>query len=143
MLTPFIVLLALSGLYNSAYFTLLTYNVVSPSARLVPTVCRLDESACTHVVHTASAKAIAGVPNALLGVGYYVVILVAAARGALWQQPLLFAFVIVSATTVALGIYLTYQLYAVMRVCCVLCITSHVINAILFLIFVGVAIGDR
>lgn len=143
VLTAFVVVLASLGLYNSAYFTLLTYNLISPAAPLVPAVCRLDDGACTNVVHTPSAKVIAGVPNALFGVAYYVAMLIAAATGLLWQRSTLLLFVFASATTVALGLYLTYQLIAVMRVRCVLCITSHVINAVLMIVFVGVATGGR
>lgn len=136
MLTLFVVVLACIGLYNSAYFTLLSYGLIAPSAPLVPAACRLDDNSCTVVVHTPPAKVIAGIPNALFGCIYYVVILIAAATHSLRQGPFLLALVIAAAATVALGVYLTYQLYAVMRVHCVLCMMSHSINALLFIVWI-------
>jgi len=40
--------------------------------------------------------------------------------------------IIVSATAVGLGLFLTYSLLFVLRVRCVLCFTSHVVNLALF-----------
>lgn len=135
METAFVVVLAALGMYNSVYFTLLAYRLVPPSARLVPAVCRLEDSACDAVVHTPPARLIGGIPNALLGIVYYMAIFIAAATNALWRLPVTVAFAAAGALTVALGAYLAYELIAVMRVRCVLCMASHGMNAALFAVF--------
>lgn len=133
--------MALAGLYISIYFTLLTYRVVAPSARLVPAVCRLQDGACHLVVHTSPARILGGIPNALFGIAYYVFVLLAATLNA-WQHPSVAAALIaLGGVTVALALYLMYQLLLVMRVRCVLCIVSHSINVTLWVLFIQLGRG--
>lgn len=136
MITTFVIVSATIGLYNSIYFTLLSYRLISPAAPVVPAVCRLDEVSCGTVVHTRQAKLFAGLPNALLGCLYYCTLIAAAGTGLLWHTPYLTVFIVVAAVTVAVGVYLTHQLYAVLKARCPLCIVSHIINAILFVLLV-------
>lgn len=129
--------LALVGLYISLYFTLLTYGIVTPGAPLVPAVCRLADSSCRNVVHTPAARLLAGIPNAVVGLGFYGLVLVSIVGG--WNNPAWLAGLLAAAgLAVASGVYLVVQLYRVMRVSCSLCITAHVINVLL-----AVTIGLR
>lgn len=127
--------LAAVGLYISLYFTLLTYGLISLHGAFVPKVCRLDEQSCASVVHTPAARLFAGIPNAVLGIGYYTVILVALVTGG-WSRPgLLAALLVAGAVTIVVGVYLIVQLYRVMRVSCPLCVATHVINLLLAVMF--------
>ena len=73
-----------------------------------------------------------GPPNSLLGQCFYAAIIVGVPLGALSEQPWAMLYLGVSLVTVGLGIFLTYTLLFVTRVPCVLCFTSHVINAVIF-----------
>lgn len=127
-----VVVLASVGLYNSVYFTLLAYSLISPSAPVVPAFCRLGDDTCRAVVHTRPAKLMGGIPNALFGCFYYVLLLISATTGTLWTRPALIAFAAVAAFTVLLAAYLIHQLYAVLHKRCPLCLISHGVNAALF-----------
>jgi uncharacterized membrane protein len=127
--------LCLLGAAISSYFTGVAYHWVRPDTRWVPAVCRMGEASCATIVFTPRAR-VFGVPNSVLGLLFYVVLAVAALTGALdaaLPRQLLLA---ASLGTVALGIYLTYSLLFVTRVNCVLCFTSHAINAVLFVLLV-------
>lgn len=122
--------MAVVGLYISIYFTLLTYGVVSPRVPLVPKICRLDESSCDTVVHTPAARLVGGIPNAVLGLGFYGLVLVGVVGG--WASPgWLAGLLVAAALAIASGVYLVVQLYRVMRVSCPLCVVAHVVNLLL------------
>lgn len=133
--------LAAIGLYISLYFALLTYGLISSSRDVfVPNVCRLDEQSCASVVHTPAARLFAGIPNAVLGIGYYTVILVALLTDG-WSRPGMLAALLLAGTiSVVVGAYLIVQLYRVMRVSCPLCVATHVINLLLAVV-IGLRLG--
>ena len=123
--------LAAAGLVISSYFTAVAYRWMRPDARWIPRFCRLGEETCASIVFTPEARVL-GVPNSLLGQIYYVSLLAGAPAGALDLPWLGFAWLAASLLTVGLGAYLTWSLLFVTRVACVLCFTSHAINAVIF-----------
>lgn len=128
-MTAAIVLLAAAGFVIASYFTAVAWRWMAPDARWIPAVCRLEERTCASVIFTPSAR-VFGPPNSLLGQIYYAALLVATPLGLLadpWAWRLLVA---ASLVTVALGIYLSYALLAILRVPCPLCFAAHGINAL-------------
>ena len=140
--------LAVTGLVIAAAFTAAFYWPESPLARLLPrelcgfpsqeTGGRAGDSdgeagsqGCGSVIHTPGAR-IFGVPNSVLGVLYYLVILWPALVGfprAYWSWLIPAAWF-----TVAVGVYLGYRLLRVERLSCRLCWTVHAINLLLAIV---------
>ncbi|MBC5805606.1 MAG: vitamin K epoxide reductase family protein [Candidatus Eremiobacter antarcticus] len=80
------------------------------------------------VVQTPRAR-VAGFSNALFGIAYYSLMLVAAA---LLQAPLVAAAALAAAClAAAFSLYLAYSLLFVTRMSCAYCWTGHVINWLL------------
>jgi uncharacterized membrane protein len=129
---PFLTLavLAVIGLANAVYFTLVTYRVLPADPKWLPRVCRMDEETCATVIHTREARLL-GLPNAVYGAAWYAVILAAAtwalATGSLGvlRLPLLVA----SAATVAVSLHLAWVLLFRLRTPCPLCFLGHAVNA--------------
>jgi len=96
-------------------------------------VCRMGQDTCSVVVFTRQAR-IFGPPNAVLGLLYYLLLAAAAIGGGLDEPFVRLTLLGVSATTVGLGLFLTYSLLFVLRVRCVLCFTSHMVNLALFVV---------
>lgn len=133
-----ILLIALSvvGLLISSYFTAVAYRWVPPDARWIPSFCRMDEKTCASIVFTPEAR-VFFVPNSALGLLFYLAIMAGAIFGWIYgPEPLSAAYVVASALTVSLGVYLSYALLFVNRVACPLCFTSHGINLVIFLVLV-------
>jgi uncharacterized membrane protein len=119
------------GLYISAYFTLVYYGVIKPSTSLVPSFCRMEDQTCFTVIQTPYAR-VFKVPNFVLGMIYYTVLIVLASSGWLTTVSYLAEAVgVIAWGTVLLGIYLTYALLYRVKIPCPLCYTSHVINLVL------------
>jgi len=125
-------LLALVGLVLAGYFTGVTYGWLAPDQRWIPPVCRLKEETCSRIIDTPEAR-IFGLPNSVLGIGYYLAILGAIALAPI---PATARAVLVAGAwgTVGLGVYLTYRLLWGIRVPCVLCFTAHGLNLALALL---------
>ena len=145
-----ICVLSLAGLADSLYFTFAYYGRIR-KARWVPEIlCARESSSCVTVVQTPYAR-VFGVPNSLLGIVYYL-LLIAGAVGN-WSfginvyvhltravYPLgLVILIIVSAGTTVLGFYLIYALRRKLNVDCPLCYTAHAINFTLFVLLVILA----
>jgi uncharacterized membrane protein len=128
-----LVTLCATGVLISGYFTGVTFRWVNPDTRWIPPVCRMGEDTCAFVVFTPQAR-IFGPPNAVLGLLFYVVLAVVAMGGALDESPVRVVMLAISGVTVAVGLFLTYSLLFVIRVRCVLCLASHVVNLVLFVI---------
>jgi uncharacterized membrane protein len=121
--------LATVGLYIAAYFTLVYYGIVAASTRLMPNVCRLEERTCQTVLGTKYAR-VFGVPNSLLGLLYYLTVVLLLSVG--WTAgPIATATIAVAWFTVALGVFLAYSLFFIIRIPCPLCLTGHTINLLL------------
>ena len=124
--------LATVGLYIAAYFTLVYYGIVSASTKLMPNVCQLEERTCQTVLGTKYAR-VFGVPNSLLGVLYYSTVILLLSGG--WiAGPIAAATIVVAWFTVALGMFLAYSLFFIIKIPCPLCLTGHTINLLLALL---------
>ena len=123
--------LAGAGLVIAASFTAAFYRPDSTLARLAPPeLCGLDpdKPGCGTVILTPGAR-VFGLPNALLGVTYYLVVLgvtLLGFPGPVWPWLLVAAWF-----TVAFGAYLGYRLLRVERMSCPLCWTAHALNTVL------------
>ena len=126
-----LVTLCAIGILISGYFTGITFRWVKPDTRWIPPVCRLGEDTCALVVFTPQAR-VFGPPNAVLGLVFYVVLAAAALEGGLDEPSIRLAMLGATGATVALGLFLTYSLLCVIRVRCVLCLSSHMVNLALF-----------
>ncbi len=126
-----LIALSVVGFVLATYFTSVTYGWSRADARWIPAFCRLNEASCGSIIFTPRARMF-GPPNSLLGQCFYAAIIVGVPLGALSEQPWAMLYLGVSLVTVGLGIFLTYTLLFVTRVPCVLCFTSHVINAVIF-----------
>ncbi|MFY9558121.1 MAG: vitamin K epoxide reductase family protein [Blastocatellia bacterium] len=120
------VALAAIGLYIASYFTLVYYGIVPASIWLMPSICRLEERTCQTVLNTRYAR-VFGVPNSLLGALYYIVVITTLLCG--WTTGLVgTGLIVVAWFTVALGIFLAYSLFFIIRIPCPLCLAGHTIN---------------
>ena len=110
--------LALLGAAISFYFTLVYYGRVE-SKEIPAALCRRDERSCVTILQTPYARLL-GVPNALLGLGFYLLTGGVAALGLggrapqwLWQLNLVLAV-----GAVLLAPYLVWALGARLKAWC-------------------------
>jgi len=78
------------------------------------------------VVQTPRARVVGGVPNSLIGIGYY--FFLAAASFALADPAVYIAALIASSLAAAMSLYLAYSLLFVTKMPCVNCWTGHIVN---------------
>jgi uncharacterized membrane protein len=123
-----LVLLSVVGLYISLYFSLVYYRLIGTRNRLVPAFCRMEEDACQLVVRHSDAR-VFGVPNAVLGVGYYLLLVLIGVGVDLpmFVSSMRFA----SWVSVVLAAYLVYSLFSRVKVLCPLCLFSHALNLVI------------
>jgi uncharacterized membrane protein len=115
-----IVLLCVIGLYVSAFMAWKTRRASR------------GELGEPSVVQTPRARVIGGVPNALLGLGYYAALGCAVpffSYAGVWWPALAAA-----AAAAAFSAYLAYSLLFVTKMPCVYCWTSHTVNAALLVL---------
>jgi len=114
------------GLLISSYFLAIYKGFVKGNKHLVPTeVC--SKNTCGDVLRTNYARVL-GVPNFVLGIFYYICIIFLTVFdfGAnFWMLGL-----IVSWSVVIFSLYLANSLINVLKIPCVLCFTSHLVNLI-------------
>jgi uncharacterized membrane protein len=120
------VVLAAIGLYIAGYFTLVYYGLLAANTRLMPSVCQLEERSCKTVLGTKYA-CVFGVPNSLLGVLYYLIV-ITLVLGGFTAVPISLALIAVAWFTVGLGLVLAYALFFIIRIPCPLCLAGHTIN---------------
>jgi len=129
-----LIVLGILGLTISMYFTLLHYDKLSVDAWFIPAFCRLEEKSCKTILSSPYARMFS-IPNSLLGIGFYFIALLVAIIGVHRLSSALLTFMVtISCCTVILGIYLTYALLFKLKIPCLLCIISHSINLIIFLV---------
>ncbi len=129
-----IAVLALAGLADAFYFTFAYYGRIK-KARWVPEIlCAREGSNCVTVVQTPYARVL-GVPNSLLGIVYYLLVIVWALAGPV-IPTMGWALIGASAATVVLGFYLIYSLRHKLYIDCPLCYTAHAINAVLLVLLI-------
>jgi uncharacterized membrane protein len=143
-----ILLLAFAGLIDALYFTLAYYGRIQ-KARWVPKIlCAPEKSSCVTVVKTPYAR-VFGVPNSLLGIAYYGLLIwwaelsgpvgVEMAFGGEYHIfRLQWLLLLISMGTVALGFYLIYALRRKLGVNCPLCYTAHAINFALTILLIAI-----
>ena len=127
--------LAAVGLCVSTYFTAVAYRWMRPDARWIPSFCRMGEQTCASIVFTPRAR-VFGLPNSVLGQLFYLALLAGAPLGLLDWTALFVLYLGASLVTVVLAVYLSYSLLFITRVPCVLCFTTHGINAAIFLLLI-------
>jgi len=142
-----IVILSLVGLANALYFTFAYYGRIK-KARWVPEIlCAREGSSCVTVVQTPYAR-VFGVPNSLLGIIYYLLLIVWAITG-ISLGPLVsigardvplsvLGLIGASVVTVLTGFYLIYALRRKLHTHCPMCYLGHSINATLFILLLVV-----
>jgi uncharacterized membrane protein len=101
------------------------HYLVLPGWLTGPQICKLEHGGCAVLFRSPRARLL-GVPNALLGIGLYVVL----AAGLLleWPSALLLALTL---PAVAMSAFLGYSLIANKRECRI-CWAGHIANAALF-----------
>jgi uncharacterized membrane protein len=126
------------GLWDALYFTFAYYGRVK-KARWVPAIlCARDGSNCVTVVQTRYARLL-WVPNSLLGVVYYLLLIFWATAGqsvalvlpaGMREYTLSLSGLLIAASVaaVAMGFYLIYSLLKKLHTHCPLCYTAHAIN---------------
>ncbi len=149
VLRVLVVVLALAGLADALYFTFAYYGRVR-KARWVPKIlCAREDSSCVTVVQTPYAR-VFGVPNSLLGIFYYFLVIGCAwdgqrqrmVRGAEMIEvpsPIWIVLVVLSAATVFLGFYLIYALRRKLHTDCPLCYAAHALNTALLVLLILMA----
>lgn len=130
------VVLAAIGLYIAGYFTLVYYGLLAANTKLMPSVCQLEERSCKTVLGTKYAR-VFGVPNSLLGVLYYMIV-ITVVLGGFTAAPISVALIAVAWFTVALGFALAYALFFIIRIPCPLCLTGHTINLTLAILLTAI-----
>src|SRR5271157_2996327 len=142
--------LSLAGLTDALYFTFAYYGRIK-KARWVPEIlCAREGSSCVTVLQTPYAQ-VFGVPNSLLGIAYYLLLIAGAVDNWSFGIKLYVVFtrvaiplglgllILLSAGTTVLGFYLLYALRRKLQVDCPLCYTAHAINAALFVLLIVLA----
>jgi uncharacterized membrane protein len=128
----------IAGLLIASYITLVSFGLLSPRARFVPRVCRLDEDTCRRVIRTPEAKMF-GIPNSLVGMGYYGGLLLYAGAGP-WRANAARLALTLSVVALGASLHLGYTLLVKLRTGCALCYASHALNGIIALIMISRAI---
>lgn len=126
--------LAVAGFANALYFTLAYYGRVKKSRWVPEILCAREGSSCVTVVQTPYAR-VFGLPNSLLGIAYYLVVLAWELAGPA-DVPRWFIGLVLAASvaTVLLGFYLVYALRRKLHTHCPLCIAAHAINLGIFIL---------
>jgi uncharacterized membrane protein len=143
-----IVLLSLAGLADALYFTLAYYGRIR-KARWVPEIfCARENSSCVTVGRTPYAR-VFGVPNSLLGVVYYVLLMLwvmfvprhVSILGRVLRpfETLGLLLLGVSLSSIVLSFYLIYALRRILHTHCPLCYAAHAINIVLFVLLIFVS----
>jgi uncharacterized membrane protein len=110
--------LALLGLVNAVYFTLIYYRVVRPGTAWIPSVCRLGEATCRRVVFTRYGR-LAGLPNSLFGIFFYLLLLhVALERLVTGRARFLDVALAAAGFALVLAVYLIHALVVRLKTPC-------------------------
>jgi uncharacterized membrane protein len=129
-----LIVLASAGFLISLYFTGVYYGYLKSDVWWIPVFCRMEHDSCASIVQTPEAR-IFGVPNFVLGLVFYSV-LVVTILGDIGG----FLFDLLTATallTVVLAVYLIYALRIRLKTDCVLCYSAHGINILIAMILIA------
>ena len=141
-----VIALSILGLADALYFTFAYYGRVRQSRWVPQVVCAREGSSCVTVVRTPYGS-VFGVPNSLLGILYYGLLLLWAVAGqsaSLTVRINMTSFVITftdlliaaGSMTVVMGFYLVFALRRLLRIDCPLCYAAHAINLLLLVLLV-------
>ena len=133
-----VVALSLAGLADAFYFTFAYYGRVRKSRWVPQVLCAREGSNCVTVVRTPYGS-VFGVPNSLLGIFYYALLIlwvIAGQSARMTIQINLTLYIITftdlliaaAAVTVALGFYLIFALRRILHTDCPFCYAAHAIN---------------
>lgn len=142
-----VIVLALAGLADALYFTFAYYGRVRQSRWVPQVLCAREGSSCVTVVRTPYGS-VFGIPNSLLGIIYYAMLVVWAID---WQSAALtlrigmtsysitFADLLIAAAsfTVVLGFYLVFALRRILHTHCPLCYAAHAINLVVLALLIA------
>ena len=123
------------GVLISLYFTGIAFRWIRPDSHWIPVICRMEEETCAAIVFTPSARVL-GPPNSLLGLFFYFLLGSATVSCSLSVPLVRLASLSGSCAALVLSLYLGYSLLFVVRVNCILCFTTHIINLILFVLLI-------
>ncbi|MCF7804282.1 MAG: vitamin K epoxide reductase family protein [Candidatus Marinimicrobia bacterium] len=129
-----IILLAIVGALIALYFSLATYQIVREDLIESMPVCNVHGER-ERIVDTFYGR-VFFLPNSIYGFVYYMTLLVTAIF--YWQQITGFwamAYLIGSGFVAVFSLFLFWSLQVKLNTMCRLCVTSHVINLIIFGIF--------
>jgi uncharacterized membrane protein len=146
MVRGLLIALSLAGLADALYFTFAYYGRVKKSRWVPEVLCAREGSSCLTVVRTPYGS-VFGLPNSLLGIVYYLLLMAWAAGGQstglefrLGIESYLITFgdllLASSAVTVALGFYLVFALRRILHTDCPLCYAAHIINLALLVLLI-------
>ena len=146
MLRAAVAVLSLAGLADALYFTFAYYGRVRKSRWVPQVLCAREDSSCVTVVRTPYGS-VFGVPNSLLGILYYGLLLlwgVAGQSARLTVHINTTSFIITftdlliaaGAVTVALGFYLIFALRRILYTDCPFCYAAHAINLLVLALLI-------
>jgi uncharacterized membrane protein len=141
-----VIALSILGLADALYFTFAYYGRVRQSPWVPQVLCAREGSSCVTVVRTPYGS-VFGVPNSLLGILYYGLLILWAVAGQsasltvrinMTSCMITFTDLLIAAgsMTVALGFYLVFALRRILRIDCPLCYAAHAINLLLLVLLV-------
>jgi uncharacterized membrane protein len=141
-----VIALSILGLADALYFTFAYYGRVRQSRWVPQVLCAREGSSCVTVVRTPYGS-VFGVPNSLLGILYYGLLILWAVAGqsasltvriSMTSCMITFTGLLIAAgsVTVALGFYLVFALRRILRIDCPLCYAAHAINMLLLVLLV-------
>lgn len=130
-----ILALAVIGLADSVYLTLVHFGVANIEPRMAASACQFKAGSCETVAQSNSATTI-GIPNAIFGALYFA-FLAGAALVRVVTAKWLFPHLMLSIMVLALAFsgYMVYYLLYVQGVPCGFCLTAHAINLATFFMF--------
>ena len=129
------VLCSVSGAAISLYFILATYRIIADDLIGRLPICNVDGTE-KRIVDTSFGR-ILRIPNSIYGFLYYLGILILTLGWwGQWSEQLLFMISTLSCIVVLFSIFLYFVLTKKLETTCPLCVTTHIINAVLFLIFI-------
>jgi uncharacterized membrane protein len=127
-----------AGFLDSLYFALVQYRVLPPDPRWLPRFCRMERGSCPAILEAPEARLL-GIPNSVVGLGFYPGLFVAVLLGQMGDRRWLEAALAVCLGAVLASLYLAWALVRRLRTHCPLCYLAHVVNVALFALLVFAA----
>lgn len=108
-------------------------KIAKPSKnKIISKIC--SPEVCTAVPETPYSFALFGIPNYILGLGFYSFVLVSAFITL--NNTMILAMGLISIASLIFSIYLAYVLIFKIRIMCKLCFLSHIINLLITGLFI-------